>query len=246
MTLAGAIRTVMGIIGNVIAFGLFLSPAPTFRSIVKNHTTGDFSGAPYVATLFNCLLWVLYGLPFVTSNSVLVITINTIGCVIESVYLGIFLFYASKRIEKARVAGMISIVLTVYLGIVLAVFMASKDHHTRRKFAGICCAVVTIAMYASPLSIMRTVISTKSVQYMPLLPLVAGLFNGATWTAYGFLGQPHDYYIVVPNLVGACLAVIQLILYGFYSRTGKPRPIVKDLWPRIEHHAGCCNQQAAV
>jgi solute carrier family 50 protein (sugar transporter) len=30
------IRNVVGIVGNVISFGLFLSPVPTFWQIIKN------------------------------------------------------------------------------------------------------------------------------------------------------------------------------------------------------------------
>uniref|UniRef100_A0A0E0EFS9 Bidirectional sugar transporter SWEET n=1 Tax=Oryza meridionalis TaxID=40149 RepID=A0A0E0EFS9_9ORYZ len=36
------IRNVVGIVGNVISFGLFLSPVPTFWRIIKNKNVQDF------------------------------------------------------------------------------------------------------------------------------------------------------------------------------------------------------------
>ena len=54
-------RSIIGIVGNVISFGLFLSPAPTFLKIYKNKDVEEFSPIPYLATIFNCMLWVFYG-----------------------------------------------------------------------------------------------------------------------------------------------------------------------------------------
>ncbi|KAE8815791.1 Protein RUPTURED POLLEN GRAIN 1 [Hordeum vulgare] len=50
------------IVGNVISFGLFLSPVPTFWRIIKNKDVEEFKSDPYLATLLNCMLWVFYGI----------------------------------------------------------------------------------------------------------------------------------------------------------------------------------------
>jgi solute carrier family 50 protein (sugar transporter) len=58
------IRNVVGIVGNVISFGLFLSPVPTFWRIIKNKDVQDFKNKDvqdfkadqYLATLLNCML----------------------------------------------------------------------------------------------------------------------------------------------------------------------------------------------
>ncbi|BAT07067.1 Os09g0254050, partial [Oryza sativa Japonica Group] len=51
--------------------------------IIKEKDVKDFKAGPYMATLLNCMLWVFYGLPIVHPNSILVVTINGIGHVIE-------------------------------------------------------------------------------------------------------------------------------------------------------------------
>lgn len=84
--------------GNITAICLFTSPVPTFSKIVKKKTVAEFSGIPYVCTLLNCLLWVVYGLPIVEFQ-VLVISINAAGCLIEFTYLALYLTYAQKSIR---------------------------------------------------------------------------------------------------------------------------------------------------
>jgi hypothetical protein len=57
-----------------------------------------------LATLLNCMLWVFYGLPLVHPNSILVVTINGIGLVIESAYLIIFFIYATRNTRVRTVS----------------------------------------------------------------------------------------------------------------------------------------------
>lgn len=52
---------------------------------------------PYVATVLNCLFWVFYGMPFVHPDSLLVVTINSVGLVLELIYLAIFYIYAAEQ-----------------------------------------------------------------------------------------------------------------------------------------------------
>ena len=63
----------------------------------------EFKPDPYLATLMNCLLWLFYGLPIVHPNSLLVITINSIGIIIETIYLSIFFLYShpKKRVHSS-------------------------------------------------------------------------------------------------------------------------------------------------
>ncbi|KAM0832180.1 hypothetical protein ACQ4PT_065030 [Festuca glaucescens] len=58
MVSADAARNIVGIIGNVISFGLFLSPVPTFWKIYKKKDVEEFKADPYLATLLNCMLWI--------------------------------------------------------------------------------------------------------------------------------------------------------------------------------------------
>ncbi|CAN1847258.1 Bidirectional sugar transporter SWEET2a, partial [Linum perenne] len=82
--------------GNLCAFVLFVSPIPTFRRIIRNQSTEQFSGLPYIYSLLNCLICLWYGMPFISPNIILVATVNSIGAVFQFVYIAIFIAYAEK------------------------------------------------------------------------------------------------------------------------------------------------------
>ncbi|KAL5983698.1 hypothetical protein ACLOJK_017789 [Asimina triloba] len=60
----------------------------------------------------------------------------------------------------------------------------------------------------------RTVISTKSVEYMPFLLSLFLFLNGAVWTFWSFLEK--DYFVGIPNGIGFILGTAQLLLYAIY------------------------------
>ncbi|XP_057866153.1 bidirectional sugar transporter SWEET1 [Cryptomeria japonica] len=207
---------VFGIFGNVTALFLFLSPIITFRRIIKAKSTQEFSGVPYVSTLMNCLLSAWYGLPFVSPHNLLVSTINGTGAVIEIVYVLLFLIYAEKK-TKIKIFAFFMVVIVVFSGIALVSILALEGH-SRMFFCGIAATIFSICMYASPLSIMRLVIKTKSVEYMPFFLSLFVFLCGTSWFIYGLLG--HDPFVAIPNGFGCGLGALQLILYVVYKDWG--------------------------
>ncbi|XP_024530732.1 bidirectional sugar transporter SWEET5 [Selaginella moellendorffii] len=190
----GVADTIIGICGNIAALVLFLVPAKTFNTIRKKKSTLDFSGIPYVTTLLNCLLWVLYGLP-VNKGNVLVMTINSSGIVIQTVYILLFLYYASSWAARRKILGIFvfDIVATAALG--AGVILGVHSKATRITILGISCVVLNIGMYYAPLSVMWLVIKTKSNEYMPFLLSLMVLINSSFWTIYAFLLM--DIYIII-------------------------------------------------
>ncbi|TVU32386.1 hypothetical protein EJB05_24116 [Eragrostis curvula] len=213
-----SIRTAIGIIGNGTALVLFLSPVPTFWRIWKKRSVEQYSPMPYVATLLNCMMWVLYGLPLVHPHSMLVITINGTGTAIELTYITLFLLYsagATRRKVLLLLAGEVAFVA----GVAALVLTLAHTHERRSMIVGVLSVIFGTGMYAAPLSVMKMVIQTKSVEFMPLFLSLASLFNGICWTAYALIR--FDPYITIPNGLGVLLAVAQLILYAMYYKSTK-------------------------
>ncbi|EOA38453.1 hypothetical protein CARUB_v10010111mg [Capsella rubella] len=205
-------HTIFGVFGNATALFLFLAPSITFKRIIKNKSTEQFSGIPYPMTLLNCLLSAWYGLPFVSKDNTLVSTINGTGAVIETIYVLIFLFYAPKK-EKVKIFGIFSCVLAVF-GTVALVSLFALHGNGRKLFCGLAATVFSIIMYASPLSIMRLVIKTKSVEFMPFFLSLFVFLCGTSWFVYGLIGR--DPFVAIPNGFGCALGTLQLILYFIY------------------------------
>ncbi|XP_007031435.2 PREDICTED: bidirectional sugar transporter SWEET7b [Theobroma cacao] len=214
----GTFRYVVGIIGNIISFGLFLSPLPTFYRIHKKKAVEEFQPYPYLCTVLNCVFWMFYGLPIVRKDNILVLTINTIGLVIELIYLTIFVIYANDR-KKRVLVGLFLLGEAVLTVIVVVIAMLAFEFKNRDIFVGVICDVFNIIMYASPLAVWRKVIKTKSVEYMPFWLSVASLANGCCWTLYALIQL--DVFILISNGLGAVFGLMQLILYSYYYFLGK-------------------------
>ncbi|RWV79688.1 hypothetical protein GW17_00059139 [Ensete ventricosum] len=126
---------------------------PTFVKIWKKGSVQEFSPIPYVATLLNCMMWVVYGLPMVHPHSMLVITINGSGLVIELSYVLLFIVYSSGG-KRLKVLVML-LAQTAFVGVVaLLVLTLAHTHERRSMIVGVLCVFFGTMMYAAPLSVM--------------------------------------------------------------------------------------------
>ncbi|KAL8258440.1 hypothetical protein R6Q59_030481 [Mikania micrantha] len=130
-----------------------------------------FQSLPYVVALFSSLLWLYYSL-IKGGDTFLLITINAFGSLIESLYLIIFVMYATPygKISSAAMA----MCLVIFLG---SYFLLQGT--TRAVVVGWICVGMSICVFASPLT------------------------------------------IVVPNVLGFVLGVIQIALYQYYKQKSK-------------------------
>ncbi|KAJ8626168.1 hypothetical protein MRB53_019475 [Persea americana] len=217
MVSADLARSVVGIIGNIIALGLFLSPTPTFIQIWKKGSVEQFSPVPYLATLLQCLLWVVYGIPLVHPHSILVLTINAAGCVIEFTYVVLFLIYSDRK-KRLKVFAMLFMETAFVVLVLVLVLTLAHTHERRSLIVGVLCVVFGTIMYVAPLSVMKLVIKTKSVEFMPFTLSVASFLNGISWTSYALIR--FDLFITIPNGLGTLFAIVQLVLHAtFYKST---------------------------
>ncbi|CAN0910941.1 Bidirectional sugar transporter SWEET2a [Linum grandiflorum] len=198
--------------GNLCAFVLFVSPIPTFRRIIRNKSTEQFSGLPYIYSLFNCLICCWYGLPFISPNIILVATTNSFGAIFQFVYLAIFIAY-TDRTNKLKMSALLGAVLTIFAAIAYG-SLRFLDSETRQLFIGYLSVFSLISMFASPLFIINLVIKTRSVEYMPFFLSFATFLMSVSFSVYGLLKA--DVFIYVPNGIGTVLGVVQLALYYYY------------------------------
>ncbi|KAL8161392.1 hypothetical protein V2J09_012881 [Rumex salicifolius] len=228
---ADTARTIVGVVGNVLSFALFISPAPTFCRVIKNKSVEEFKFHPYVATILNCMLWIFYGLPVIHPHSTLIITINGVGLALEVAYMSIYFYYTDKK-KRIHILLFILAELVFVGGLAAIAINLFHTHASRSNFVGGFCTFFGILMYASPLTAMWNVIKTKSVEYMPFFLSLAGFLNGICWTAYALI--EFDLYVLIGNGVGAFLAAIQLTLYFMY-RNSTPKKGENDQIEKPTH-----------
>ncbi|CAH2078941.1 unnamed protein product [Thlaspi arvense] len=221
----------IGVVGNVISVLVFLSPVETFWKIVRRKSTEEYKSLPYICTLLGSTLWTYYGI--VTPGEYLVSTVNGFGALVEFIYVSLFLFYAPRHLKLNTVIVVALLNVFFPIAAIVATRGAFKDEKSRSQSMGFICAGLNIIMYGSPLSAMvssfliycfkinlqKTVVTTKSVKYMPFWLSFFLFLNGAIWGVYATL--QHDVFLLVPNGVGFVFGTMQLILYGIY-RNAKP------------------------
>lgn len=204
-----------GVLGNVTTGLIYLAPVKTFWHILKRRSTEEFESIPYVFKLLNAYFWTYYGI--VKPDSVVVATVNGFGVVLEIIFVAIFLLYSPPRMRK-RTAILAVTCDVMFPAAAILVTQLTLDRQMQITVAGLLSAVFSMVAYGSPLSAMKTVVTTKSVEYMPFLLSFALFINGGVWTVYAILTQ--DYFIGIPNGTGFGLGTAQMILYAMYY---KPR-----------------------
>jgi len=214
-----------GLAGNVFAFVLFVSPIPTFRRIIRNQTTEQFSGLPYIYALLNCLICLWYGMPFVSPGIILVATVNSFGAVFQLIYITIFIVYANKS-DRLKMSALLLTVFA-FFGLLAFTSMRFFDPDLRKLVVGYLSVASLISMFASPLVVINLVIKTRSVEFMPFYLSFATFLMSISFFAYGML--QFDPFIYIPNGIGALLGLLQLALYYYYSSKygeGEREPLI--------------------
>ncbi|EOX94952.1 hypothetical protein QUC31_004783 [Theobroma cacao] len=215
---------VFGLLGNILSFLVYLAPLPTFYRIFKKKSTEGFQSIPYSVALFSAMLLLYYAF-LKKHDAFMLITINSIGCFIESIYLLLYMVYATKSARVYTTKLLIFFNLGALGSIILLTFIFSKGS-SRISVVGWICAVFSVCVFAAPLSIIRLVIKTKTVEYMPF-PLSFFLtLCAVTWFLYGF--SLRDYYIATPNILGFIFGITQMILYLLY-RGGRKEQILPEI-----------------
>ncbi|WCJ38807.1 Bidirectional sugar transporter SWEET15 [Euphorbia peplus] len=203
-----------GLLGNVISFLVYLAPMPTFLRIFRKKSTEGFHSVPYLVALFSSMLWLYYAM--LKKNVFLLVTINSFGCVIETIYIVMYIVYATKetRVSTFKLLGMMNMGLFSF--ILLFVNFVMKGP-VQVQVLGWICVAVSVSVFASPLSIVAQVIRTRSVEFMPFNLSLFLTLSAVTWFAYGLASK--DLCVALPNVIGFVLGMLQMMLHVIFRKS---------------------------
>jgi solute carrier family 50 protein (sugar transporter) len=122
---------------------------PTFYRVYKKKSTESFQSVPYVVALLSAMLWLYYAL---LSMDLLLLSINAIACVVESVYLAIYLVYA-PRDAMVFTAKLLCTINMGLFGAMVAILQFFVEGHRRVSIAGGVGSAFALAVFVAPLAI---------------------------------------------------------------------------------------------
>ncbi|XP_057818176.2 bidirectional sugar transporter SWEET3b [Cryptomeria japonica] len=214
------LRLAVGIMGNCTSLLMYMSPVITFVKVIRDKSVGHYSCTPYVIALFNCFTYTWYGMPVVSKGweNILLSTVNGAGIIPECFFICTYLILAPPK-AKLKVVRMVAAAVVLFTVMAMVSTFALHEHKTRKFFVGIVGILTSIALYGSPLVIMKLVITTKSVEFMPFYLSFFGSLASILWMTYGVLSK--DVLIAAPNVIGCLLGIAQLVLYCIYKNKKK-------------------------
>lgn len=199
----------LGILGNIASCIFFLSSAPTVARIVRCKSTDGISGDLYVFKLFNCLLWSLYGLPFVHPHDFWVVLTNSFGCVFALMYIIPYLCYATTK-ERVGLLWKLCVIVSSFIIIVVLTLVLEHSQQNRIYVVGSLSAAVSSGMHMTLLSQCGMAIKSKDAKYLHPDASLTAFMKGAIWTSYGIVN--FDIFILIPNGIGVLIGVIQVVM----------------------------------
>ncbi|KAK6153917.1 hypothetical protein DH2020_013556 [Rehmannia glutinosa] len=224
-----------GLLGNIVSFMVILAPIPTFYQIYKKKSSDGYQSIPYVVALFSAMLWIYYAL--LKSNTILLITINSVACFIETIYILFYIYYASKT-ARVQTVKVLVLLMACGMGLIGVTHFLVKTSDQRTNIVGWICLIFSLCVFIAPTCILRQVIRTKSVEHMPFLLSFFLTLSAVMWFFYGLLLK--DFNIAIPNVLGFTFGVLQMVLYLIYKNASEIReqklPQVQKQIMVVEEH----------
>jgi solute carrier family 50 protein (sugar transporter) len=184
-----------------------MSPIPTIQRINRERKVGSLPLLPYSTMIINSMLWFAYGL---LKKEIKIYSCNGTGLILGVVYFVHYIKFspAASSTLPGSVQQHVQAILITLIFTVFSMMTPSTDPGWLIGKVGM---VFCVGLFASPLSVVRVVIVSRSAKSIPLPFTLACLVNCFLWTTFGWF-QANDANIYVPNFLGLCLSVIQLAL----------------------------------
>lgn len=196
----------------IFTIAVFSTGIPQCLQMVRQQSTNNVPFLPYLMTNVNNLSWIMYST--LTRDSTVFI-VNTIGSILQTINMVIYFRYSStkvKDLQQTAVACLCLCICWIYIS-------SSTDKSFVTNIMGMICTIITVLMFSSPLTEMKTAMEKQSTDSISFPLTVTTFFCTILWVMYGSMQK--DLYIVVPNLLGLLTSLPRFYLFVKFSKDKK-------------------------
>jgi len=201
---------------GIISLAMFMSPlADAVPRILNERAVGKLPLLPYSAMVSAGIVWAAYGW---LTNAATVFIVNVISVLLGLLYCRVFCRFCPADADwlpfkrHVHFAGISATVAWCMMVMQLSGDVASLA-------LGLTGNVLCIIMFGGPLTAVRTIISEQSTRSLPFGFTCIVTANGGIWVIYSLM-LLHDPMVLIPNLLGFLLGLLQLSLFvrfGFHQ-----------------------------
>eukprot|EP00842_Homolaphlyctis_polyrhiza_P004802 jgi/Hompol1/5322/HPOL_004332-RA len=216
--------TPLEIAASLLTVCMFLTNLHPLRQFAAAGSVGNASVVPLVATLLNCAFWLRYGLSL---HQPAIVAVNAVGCAVAAFSIYVYCKFSEDRDSAERTVLMaLASIFLVYL------YAAASQTSESVEHIGLLSTLFSIIMFGSPLLSVAKVIQAKSAYGLISLSMASiSLVVCLLWVLFGV--QIKNSFVILPNVIGAALCLIQIIVFARYggapSRSSAHSPLPTSL-----------------
>jgi hypothetical protein len=223
-------QEIIGYIGFSIGLSFIIAPVFLVMKLFKekDRVNAQTIISPLIVTFvsyFSCCLW--FAKCYAKTDSYpQFLYYNLIGIIIDMLFIVAYLYLCFQK--KIVLFVLFSIlVLALTTGIIVFVLTLKITQHW--FVIPILASVFNALMYVTPgLNIIKAFKEKKS-RYIPIVICCIGCINCLLWGSYAFFYKELFIYILLANVVGLVICVIEIILYNVFEKDDvKEIPTTKE------------------
>ncbi|GMR58767.1 hypothetical protein PMAYCL1PPCAC_28962, partial [Pristionchus mayeri] len=191
---------------GIISMGFMILPMAQVKEWRTRGSTDGFSSVHLILPVLMMGCWLRHG--FMTADKMNII-INSMGVVSSAFYIIVFAFYTK---DKSNLYTQLGALGAAFLAIFA--YVGSLSAEEAPDAMGKIAAVAQNAGIVGGIYQIKTVIETKTTEYMPASMQFGILFIVAQWTLFGILSG--NIYMAAANIPGLLMSFISIALYVIY------------------------------
>lgn len=197
-------------IGIITSTLLYFSPMAAVRAAKLDGSLGELNPIPLAIMAVSSICWLVYGLsvqdPYVT--------ISNVPGSIAAIWYVTAVLPLLKGTQLQNTQNIVVSLAAITINLWTYLSLTKKPMVQVRAALGLFASALFVVLSGSPLSTIKTVLSTRNSGSI-LTPLtIAQVTNTALWSAYGL--AIRDKFVYGPNLTGLGFGLVQLALKLFF------------------------------